>query len=173
MHRSTSLRQEKPADRRMESAIPFEPISRQLNCSPADFYDITETRVMLECEALHQSIALGDEIWESELLATYRRLAAAEQEPDESGAAEEWHEHHRAFHEALISACPSHWLRHFVSLLCRQADGYRLLSRHRKALPPSVHAEHRALCEAALARKTEVATGILARHIRANFQALR
>jgi GntR family carbon starvation induced transcriptional regulator len=41
-----------------------------------DLADITETRVMLECSALRQSITLGDEAWEAELTAAFHRLTA-------------------------------------------------------------------------------------------------
>ena len=44
-----------------------------------DFEDITNTRVMLESEALRQAIALGDEVWEGDLLAAFHLLSKAEE----------------------------------------------------------------------------------------------
>ena len=44
-----------------------------------DLADITETRVMLEGEALRQSIARGDETWEANLMAAFHRLTRAEE----------------------------------------------------------------------------------------------
>jgi GntR family transcriptional regulator, carbon starvation induced regulator len=44
-----------------------------------DIADITNTRVMLECEALRQSIELGDDAWEGSLLSAFHRLSKAEE----------------------------------------------------------------------------------------------
>jgi len=72
-----------------------------------DFEDITQTRVMLECDALRQSIAMGDDAWEASLLAAFHRLAKAEEKRIGSEDREEWEERNRIFHEVLIAACPS------------------------------------------------------------------
>lgn len=59
--------------------------------SLADFADITQTRVLLETEALRQAMALGDDAWEAEVLAAFHRLSRAEEKLgayDE--AREEW-----------------------------------------------------------------------------------
>ena len=82
-----------------------------------DFEDITRTRVMLECEALRQSIAMGDDAWEADLLAAFHRLTKAEEKRIGSEDREEWEERNRIFHEVLIAACPSRWIKHFLSIL--------------------------------------------------------
>ncbi|WP_018987707.1 GntR family transcriptional regulator, partial [Aromatoleum toluclasticum] len=83
--------------------------------SLADFEDITRTRVLLETEALRQAIARGNEEWEAGLVGAFHRLSRAEQKLAEHdpGATEDWEKRNRAFHEALIAACPSRWIRHF------------------------------------------------------------
>lgn len=138
-----------------------------------DCEDITETRVMLECEALRQSIRLGDDIWESELLAAFHRLTKAEEKLAEDGFREEWEERNRVFHETLISACPSRWVKYFLTILYHQAERYRRLSLGHKNVARDVHAEHEALFKAALARDTDLACTILASHIRSTFQSIR
>lgn len=141
--------------------------------SLADFEDITRTRVMLECEALRQSIELGDDAWEGELLAAFHRLSKAEEKLIDGSAREEWEERNRIFHEVLIAACPSRWIKHFLSILYHQAERYRRLSLHKNPIPRDVHAEHNALFEATLARDAKRATAIMAEHIGMTLTALR
>ena len=91
--------------------------------SLADFEDITRTRVLLETEALRQSIAAGGEEWEAAIVAAFHRLSRAEQRlaDHEQGISEEWEMRNRAFHEALISASASRWIRHFQHILYQQS----------------------------------------------------
>lgn len=137
-----------------------------------DFRDITETRVMLECEALRQSIALGDEAWEADLLAAFHRLSRAEEKLADSNSREEWEERNRIFHEVLIGACPSRWNKYFLSILYHQAERYRRLSLKQKEVPRDIHAEHEALFKATLARDAEQACSILAQHIRFTYESV-
>lgn len=138
-----------------------------------DFGDITNIRVMLECEALRQSLALGDDAWEGDLIAAFHRLSKAEEKLSESNNREEWEERNRVFHEVLIAACPSHWIKHFLAILYHQTERYRRLSLQQKAIPRDIHAEHEALFKAALARNADLACEILAQHIRFTFQSIR
>ena len=131
-----------------------------------DLADITETRVMLEGEALRQSISRGDDTWEANLMAAFHRLTRAEEKLAAGENREEWEERNRVFHEVLISACPSRWVKHFVTILYNQAERYRHLSLRESTIPRDVHAEHRALFDAALERDADKACSILAQHIR-------
>ena len=140
--------------------------------SLADFEDITKTRVMLECEALRQSIALGDDAWEGELLAAFHRLSKAEEKLHSPTEREEWEERNRIFHEVLIAACPSRWIKHFISILYHQAERYRRLSLDLKPIPRDVHAEHEDLFKATLARDADQATAVMAEHIQLTFRSI-
>ncbi|AXS81083.1 GntR family transcriptional regulator [Dechloromonas sp. HYN0024] len=137
-----------------------------------DFEDITQTRVMLECDALRQSIAAGDDAWEANLLAAFHRLTKAEEKRIGTDDREEWEERNRIFHEVLISACPSRWLKHFLSILYQQAERYRRLSLYLKPIPRDIHAEHDALLQAAMARDADKATALLGEHILLTFQSV-
>ncbi|NTV10535.1 MAG: FCD domain-containing protein [Zoogloea sp.] len=142
--------------------------------SVADFEDITRTRVLLETEALRQSIQLGDDQWESDVLAAFHRLSRAEERLDGiSAAREEWEERNRIFHEVLIAACPSRWLRHFQHILYQQSERYRRISLFRKDIPRDVHAEHDGLCKAVLARDADRACEILSDHILRTLDSVR
>lgn len=137
-----------------------------------DIEDITNTRVMLECEALRQSMTLGDDDWEGALLAAFHRLSKAEEKLGDPTAREEWEERNRIFHEVLISACPSRWIKHFLSILYHQAERYRRLSLYLQPLPRDVHAEHEELFKATMARDAEKATAIMAEHIQLTFRSI-
>ena len=137
-----------------------------------DFADITRTRVMLECEALRQSMAAGDDAWEGELIVAFHRLSKAEERLGETAGEAEWEERNKIFHEVLIAACPSRWLKHFLSLLYQQAGRYRYLSLAFKPIPRNVHAEHEALFNAVMARDAEKASAIMAEHIELTFRSI-
>lgn len=143
--------------------------------SLADFEDITRTRVLLETEALRQAIALGNEDWEAGVVAAFHRLSRAEEKLalHDANATEEWEKRNRAFHEALIAASPSRWIRHFQQILYQQSERYRRLSLFRRPIPRDVHAEHQALVDAVLARDTTRATSILAEHILRTLEAVK
>lgn len=143
--------------------------------SIADFEDITRTRVLLETEALRQSIALGDEAWEADLVAAFHRLSRAEQKlaDHDANATEEWEKRNRAFHEALIAACPSRWIRHFQHILYQQSERYRRISLFRQPIARDIHAEHQSIFDATLARDATRATSILTEHILRTLDAMK
>lgn len=143
--------------------------------SITDFEDITRTRVLLETEALRQSITLGGDDWEASVVAAFHRLSRAEEKlaDHDPGTTEEWEKRNRAFHEALISASPSRWIRHFQNILYQQSERYRRISLFRQPIERDIHAEHQALFDATLARDTTRATSILTEHILRTLDAVK
>lgn len=142
--------------------------------SMADFYDITQMRILLECQALRQAIECGDDAWEGSVVAAFHRLSRAEKRLDDDNGAgfEEWEERNRDFHRALISACGSAWLHRFLDILYRQAERYRRLSIERKPIPRDVHAEHQSILDATLAHDADRACTLLTAHIRTTYDAI-
>lgn len=128
----------------------------------ADLWDVTNTRVLIECEALRQSIENGDDAWEAGVVAAYHQLEKLEGTPDHRF--DEWERRNRNFHEALVAACPSRWLRRLRETLHDQHRRYRFLSTH-YAPSRDIPAEHRALRDASLAGDVRTATDILRVHI--------
>ncbi len=131
-------------------------------------WEVTALRQKLEVEALSASIANGDEPWEAAVLAAFHRLSKAPVPRSSDAAAEDWERRHRAFHDALISACKSPWLIKFVGMLTDQMERYRHYRMIRT--PPKVwvrdlEREHRDLMDAALARNVARATELLVSHI--------
>jgi DNA-binding GntR family transcriptional regulator len=142
--------------------------------SLADIEDITRTRVMLECEALRQSITRGDETWEGNLVSAFHLLTRAEEKlaGDVDGSVNEWEERNRVFHEMLIGACSSRWIRHFLAILYRQSERYRRISVLNRPVPQDVHEEHERIFKAAITRDADEATRVLSGHIWRTFQTV-
>lgn len=142
-----------------------------------DLADITDTRVLLETNALRQSIQNGDDEWEANLVAAFHKLSNSEErledKLDKRSNVREWEERNRSFHEALIAACDSRWQRYLIGLLYRQSERYRHLAITSNAMPRDVHAEHASIIDAALKRDAERASRVLEQHIRLTFDSIR
>lgn len=148
---------------------------RVADISYDDFVDITNNRVLVEIEALRQSISCGDDQWEAEVVAAFHRLSKAEEsfkEPTAENTAH-WEDRNRAFHHALISACPSRWLKQFTAILYQQSERYRRVLMH--SLGPNAgegkvewlrqKTEHNEIFRAVLDRNTDRAVQLLTDHI--------
>jgi DNA-binding GntR family transcriptional regulator len=133
----------------------------------ADLEDITELRVDIEKKVLAQSIRLGNDAWEAEIVASLHMLTKLEPvvANTQSRNRELWEERHRRFHDALAAACPSPWLLRFRDVLFVQSQRYRNLSMLQSPKPGRVD-DHRALMEVVLARDVPRATAALEDHIR-------
>jgi DNA-binding GntR family transcriptional regulator len=92
--------------------------------------DLTAARRLVELPMLAESIANGDEAWETELVAAHFRLSrcAPPTERPEDLVITDWEERHDAFHMALLSACKSPWLMRFYVQIRDQ------LRRHHRVL---------------------------------------
>ncbi len=136
--------------------------------SLTDMLDIAEWRVEFEVRAVIQSIRLGDEAWEAEIVTAHHLLSKT---PVPSvDAADEvrdlWKTRHQRFHEAVGAACGSPWLLHFRSILFGQALRYqRLIALYGPPMPLK-HDDHREIMEAVLARDEKRASHAVEQHIR-------
>jgi len=133
-----------------------------------DLREITEMRQLLECRALRDSIAHGDLDWEARIVGAYHKLARAEAlvEAYPEAHGEAWERGNREFHEALISNCPSRWLRVYRATMYDHSRRYRMLSLKTQAFPRQQSArEHERILRAALARDAQTAERELAGHI--------
>lgn len=135
--------------------------------SEEDLADITRMRVMLDVQALRESIAHGDDAWEASVVGAFHRLEKVESRLGNGPAIldEGWTDLHTAFHMALISASPSERLRAMSASLFDQAERYRRYSaRFRKSFKHKSN-EHRKLMDATLRRDTDTACVLLEEHI--------
>lgn len=143
--------------------------------SMADLEDVTNTRVMLETEALRQSIRHGDAKWEAALIQSYDLLAKTEVDLAESGS-DRWERRNKAFHEALIAGFNSTWSKYLLAILYRHAERYRNINWRLTAAHASgrdVHKEHEAIFRAAVNRQEARAALALEAHIRLTHDIVR
>ena len=147
---------------------------RVAGVNAAEFRELTEMRLLLETEALRQSLRLGDDAWEGRVVAARHQLRKAEEELPQVTAAldERWSAAHRAFHLELFSGCPSQRLRRECAQLFGEADRYRRLTAEVRRSPRNKDAEHAAIMTAALARDEARAVELLRAHIQFTFDAM-
>ncbi|MEJ8810641.1 FCD domain-containing protein [Variovorax ureilyticus] len=135
--------------------------------SAEDLADITHMRVMLDVPALRESIAHGDDAWEATVIAAFHRLEKVESRLSDGPVVldEEWSGLHRAFHLALVEACPSERQRAWGASLFDQAERYRRYSARFRRSARRKSNEHRKLMDAALRRDADTACALLEEHI--------
>ncbi|WP_378942089.1 GntR family transcriptional regulator [Mesorhizobium sp. ANAO-SY3R2] len=98
--------------------------------SMAELSDLTNARRLVELPMLAESIANGDEEWETQLVAAHFRLSRCKPpvENPEELVISDWEERHEAFHHALLAASKSQWLMRFYVQIKDQ------LRRHHRIL---------------------------------------
>ncbi|MCC6008198.1 MAG: FCD domain-containing protein [Rhodobacteraceae bacterium] len=139
----------------------------------AELADLMDTRARIERMAITGAIAAGDAEWEAEIVAAAHLLALTPlPEPGDDGTASRlWEERHRAFHFALVRACPSPWLLRLWNMLADHSERYRKLRLLHHAEPLAevrdVVGEHAEIVEAVLAREAERAADLLDDHLAA------
>jgi len=140
--------------------------------SVREFGEITDLRVMLETEALRRALALGNDEWESNIVATYYRLARAEERlaSGDNESIFDWELRHRDFHDSLVGACDSQWLLQLRGLLYDHSRRYRQRSLLGGPIRRDSSVEHQMLQTAALARETEKACTLIAQHFRTTYE---
>lgn len=142
--------------------------------SMADLEDLTRTRVLLEQDALKSSIRQGDGHWEAALDESYSHLGETERQLGGSGISlRDWEECNRVFHEVLIGADRSRWIRYLLGLSYRQLERYRHLAMSLPNPKRDIAEEHRQIYVAAKARDTRKAARLLENHIWETFESLR
>jgi DNA-binding GntR family transcriptional regulator len=141
--------------------------------SLADLEDITRTRILLETEALRISIRNGTDDWEAGLMAAFHRLTKVEEKLNKSAAEfRDWEKRNRSFHEALIAACDSRWLRYLIGILYRQSERYRCFALGSDG-KRNVHAEHQEIYDSVMDRDEKRASAALELHISTTLFVLR
>jgi DNA-binding GntR family transcriptional regulator len=136
--------------------------------------DATETRILIESEALRRSMRDGDDDWEAAIVAAFHALSLqVERQARLAGEldAVDMHamdERHYQFHRALIAHCGSPRLLDLADQLYVETQRYRLpcLVGPVAGTPArDVAAEHQQIMDATL-RRSEDAVRYLAEHYR-------
>lgn len=146
--------------------------------------DLEQARTVVETALLEAAIAHGDLAWEAGIVAAHHRLSRAARGLQESSAGvPDWMEAHDAFHQALVAAAQSAWLKSFQRQVSEQLRRHhQALLFHpdlgkparqgghdretRKLLSRALALEHHTqLMEAALARDTARALHLMRAHV--------
>lgn len=127
--------------------------------------EVTRLRAEFETLALRESIRLGGERWESDIVARLYELSKVERAAAGTAQVEAWELRHRAFHDALIAACGMPLLLNFCATLHDLSDRYRRLFLEHHPIDRDVAQEHRAIGDAALGRRADEACALLRDHI--------
>jgi GntR family transcriptional regulator, carbon starvation induced regulator len=156
--------------------------------SLAEFEDLSHARLAIEGALLEDALAEGGLEWESGIVGAHYRLQqtlAPLGEADTLGNRQRWIAAHNAFHDALLAAARSVWLKGFYDQTVEQ------LQRHHQAVlfrttqsPPPRHLDavlraalsverHTQLMTPVLARDAAAARAELARHIEATLAIYR
>jgi len=141
--------------------------------SLADLADLTDTRVELEERCLRRSLQLGDLAWEGRVIGALHRLVRTPLHSKPDSLSVDWAIAHRAFHDALVSACDSAWRLRLREQLFTQAERYRCFTVPYGCGQRDVDAEHRGIAEAALARDADAAAERMSAHLRLTAELLR
>jgi GntR family carbon starvation induced transcriptional regulator len=131
-----------------------------------DFADVAEMRTRLETMALRMSIERAGTDWEEEVRTVSAELARISQRVGQDGPiSDEWEYLHRQFHFTLIAWCDSPSLLNFCFQLYERYDRYRRLALPCRSYMAGVAVDNDEIVAAALARKPDVASALLERHI--------
>ncbi len=144
----------------------------------AELEELADLRVLIEADAMRRAVRFGDETWEGNIVAAFYQLDRLEQRFNrgEFPDADDWAERNRAFHEALVAGANSQWLLRLRRQLFDHFERYRRYARARLSTEPvrrDLSHEHRAMMDAALARRGDDLAEMMSEHIRSNVPLLR
>lgn len=151
---------------------------RGFRVAPVDaeeIQDVVNTRLLIECAALRESINTGDLEWEGQLMSTFHTLSHHPLPQANGDDYESWVDRHRNFHIALLSGSKSSWLIYLANLFFDQSERYRFLRAIKtpaKLLERDVNDEHRAILNAAIDRDADAACAALEAHYKATSDAV-
>lgn len=129
--------------------------------------DISESRKIVEAEALRLAIRHADAEWEDEIVASYHlfeRQVIRFYDGDDRRL-DVYEEKHHRFHRALIAACPLGMLKAFCDDLYLRKTRYRMFTRTHGFSKDAVIAEHLLLKDAVLSRVEDTAVDAVVSHI--------
>jgi DNA-binding GntR family transcriptional regulator len=138
--------------------------------SAEEVEDIYRLRLLLEREALIDSVRQGDDVWEKRLRKSARGLATASKRvPTPRHKTREhtlsWLTVHREFHAATVSGCTSPWTLQVLENIYDHLDRYQAMAWDEHGLRPPSLREHQSILEACLARDADAAATALESHL--------
>jgi DNA-binding GntR family transcriptional regulator len=135
--------------------------------SREELADITRLRVLIECEALRESIARGDGAWEGAIVAALHRLRRYAEQNGEGlrEGSPEFDALHKGFHTSLIAQCGSPRMLDAHSYLYDQAYRYRRIMMKTFEDCDEFVRDHHELTELVVTRRSREAEAKLTAHL--------
>jgi DNA-binding GntR family transcriptional regulator len=142
--------------------------------SVVELKDLSMVRTEIEGLCLRRAIAVGDVAWEARIVASYHQLSQTPyRAPDDpQRLSDEYSSVHANFHETLVSACDSSWLRRLRAMLFAQSERYRGLSVPLARFDRDRNREHRELMEAVLTRDADQSVASMTAHVQTTTRIL-
>ncbi|RQH06978.1 GntR family transcriptional regulator [Paraburkholderia dinghuensis] len=140
--------------------------------SIADLEHITQLRILIEVDALRESVRRGDAAWEQRVRQSFEALSAWEQ-PVSIEKRSAWELHNRRFHEELISAAATPWTYLILRVLSQHGERYRRACIGLENSNRDLHREHACIFEAAIRRADARAALALEDHISTTLTTMR
>jgi DNA-binding GntR family transcriptional regulator len=138
---------------------------RTAKLSLEEMWDIINTRIFIECEAVKQAIENGNDDWEARIVASMYSLSKQIEKGVNSPEDRELFEtRHGDFHVALISACGSPSLLKLAYNFWLLSERYRRPHLFQYSSTSDLIGEHAQLKEAVLSRNVERAQAVLKNH---------
>lgn len=138
--------------------------ARVARISRAHLRDTYRIRELLESLAVRESVRDGDPAWESALREAFGRFeAAVGRSQGATHPVLAWSQAHKAFHDALMAACESQWLKSMLGVINSHSERYRMLAAQTDVRDPI--AEHSAIFAAAVARHDGATVEALRLHL--------
>jgi DNA-binding GntR family transcriptional regulator len=127
--------------------------------------DLTRVRLLLEVDALRESIAKGDVAWEANVVATYHHLARLTEcgAYKSSKTMSSWEVVHEDFHHAIIAAASSKLVLRLRAALTQTVRRYRQFALASQVTRDHL-SEHRAIRNAVVSRDADTAVRLLGKH---------
>ncbi len=152
--------------------------SRVSETSLGELQDLMASRRAVEGLCLSAAMKHGDAAWEADIVGSMHHLSRTPlpESPDDRAGASRWESRHRAFHHALVRACPEQWLLRFWNILADHSERYRKFRLLRGVAPRSsardITAEHEALMNAVVGRRQQEAIALMEAHLKATEESV-
>ncbi len=144
--------------------------ARVADASVQDVEEVYELRMLLEPVALAESLARTDDELRAEI---ERTCAGYEQALRSARPLGELLGAHRAFHAALLARCPNQRMLALIEGLAEHSQRFQVLAIGAPRGHHDVIAEHRTLCDHAVAGRIDDAVDFLRSHLQATLDGAR
>lgn len=136
-------------------------------------HDLTQFRILLECEGAILSIRQGGVEWESRLMAAHHKLSHIETRiehgPFESAILTLWTRAEQAFHQTLIDACGSAVLKETHDVVYHRFRQQMITKDKKFEYVPENVTQHQGILDAVLAKDEALTRARIHDHLSRNF----